>query len=64
MRRNFKQLEQLARELGYSINRDKREIRWSCNQTPQRNGISFSIQDAVVEIKMDHQYRLEVCFGR
>jgi hypothetical protein len=60
MRINFKKLEQLARELGYSLDRHGREIRWKCNQTPDRSGVSFSISDATEDIKLDHQYRLEV----
>ena len=59
MRNNFKKLEQLARELGYSLDRRRREIKWICNQTPERNGVSFSVSDAADDIRLDHQCRLE-----
>lgn len=58
MKRDFKKLERLARERGYTVARAGREITWRCNSYPERRGSCFLVKDAAEEIDLDHRYRL------
>lgn len=59
MRNNFKKLEQLARERGYTVSRAGREILWRSNIRPDHEGRCFLVSDAVEEIRLHYDYLLK-----
>lgn len=56
----MKKLENLARELGYSVERKNREVKWIRNNNKKVYGISGSIQDAFEDISLDYKERISV----
>jgi hypothetical protein len=54
----FEKLEKLARELGYSLYRNKKEINWTSNDK-KHSGTSFSVAEAYEDLKLDYQLRMK-----
>ena len=53
----MKKLETLARELGYSLERKNREVKWTRNDD-KTCGVSIGIAEAYLDIILDYQQRL------
>ena len=55
----LKKLETLARELGYTIERDGRKIKWYRNNDKTKYGVSEGVKDASEDIKLDYQDQIK-----
>lgn len=56
----IQKLEKLARETGYTLEREGRKVKWRRNDNKNVNGISDSISDAYEDISLDYHERLRL----
>lgn len=55
----MKKLKILARELGYSLERKNREVKWTKNNDKTRCGISTGVAEAYEDITLDYKQKLK-----
>jgi hypothetical protein len=56
----IQKLEKLARETGYTLEREGRKVKWRRNDNKNVNGISDSISEAYEDISLDYQHQLKI----